>query len=657
MSQVNMLAIDLAKSVDSSTTSTKNSNNDDKQTSLFSDVMAKHQERESGNTSQQSGKVSGEKVNSDNSPREKRDLEAVETDVDKKPLDDSSSVENNGVKQTENNDDETSQTVTQNGEVDYEGRDAILAEKNNTEPPKSTDDVATKLLSFILASDEVSTDHIDAKTKNESKANEGDKIITINAASKDKTDSKVNQFASQLDSTTQKGDGKLSSKDLDNAKLVVKNENDEIKVSQKIINQVKVETSTNEKVGANLSLSATAKSVKEAILAGDSLENGNIETKVEARLKHTALNNVTSSSLTSVNNAVDMINEDVNNEAGIEKTENKDLGLEKLTQESKQSIKLNVDNTENTNISPQKAVQLSAQLSNQAASAVDSISADATNEEVKSVSKNEQSLERVINQATSTSSTSNNHQSNSQQGQQQGEQIYNSSKSEPEQVKVSQQVFAKNEQEIDFSEKITTHVIEKSALQTNINEATSQQILSQQSLNYAEEQAIQSNVAKAAADSMSVQSAKTAFNIQAETISINRRDFADAVKDKVMVMINQKIKQLEIRLDPPELGSMHVKLNLQNEQAAVNFVVQNQQAKEALEQNMDKLKDMLAQTGVDVGDANIEQQNKQTSEDLEASKQHGNSNGLDDRDSSEDEITMSGVNLYKASASGVDYYA
>ncbi|HCM46317.1 MAG TPA: flagellar hook-length control protein FliK, partial [Colwellia sp.] len=93
----------------------------------------------------------------------------------------------------------------------------------------------------------------------------------------------------------------------------------------------------------------------------------------------------------------------------------------------------------------------------------------------------------------------------------------------------------------------------------------------------------------------------------------------DAVKDKVMMTINQKLQRFDITLDPPEFGNMQVRVNLQGEQASVNFIVQNQQAKDVLEQNMHKLRDMLSEQGVDVGDANVEQQNQQQNNDKQKS--------------------------------------
>ena len=143
---------------------------------------------------------------------------------------------------------------------------------------------------------------------------------------------------------------------------------------------------------------------------------------------------------------------------------------------------------------------------------------------------------------------------------------------------------------------------------------------------------------------------------QAETISIMRKDFTDAVKDKVMVMISQKIQQIDIQLDPPELGSMQVRINMQNEQAVVNFVVQNQQAKEALEQNMDRLKQMMADNGVDVGDANVKQDSNQSAMNGEGNQGSGGPGKNGEDGSLEGAMNSEHTKVLKASSTGVDYY-
>ena len=181
---------------------------------------------------------------------------------------------------------------------------------------------------------------------------------------------------------------------------------------------------------------------------------------------------------------------------------------------------------------------------------------------------------------------------------------------------------------------------------------------SQASQNLADQQAIDTFNPRASSEIS--QSQKTNTQLHNETISIFRKDFADAVKDKVMLVISQKLQQFDITLDPPELGNIHVKVNLQGEQASVNFVVNNQQAKDAFEQNMHKLKELLAERGVDVGDTNVEQQSHQ-SDNQDMNEEHNSENhgsGItmtgDASDAIEHNLSAKMVN---ASTSAVDYYA
>lgn len=142
-----------------------------------------------------------------------------------------------------------------------------------------------------------------------------------------------------------------------------------------------------------------------------------------------------------------------------------------------------------------------------------------------------------------------------------------------------------------------------------------------------------------------------------ETINVYSKDFSKSIKEKVMVMVNQKLQVAEIRLDPPELGNMHVRVNLQNEVAAVQFLVQNQQAKEALEQHMGKLKDMLSESGVDVGDAHVAQQERQFDQSGQSNDGGSAFAGGTGEQESTDELSVDLHSVVKGSAVGVDFYA
>lgn len=217
---------------------------------------------------------------------------------------------------------------------------------------------------------------------------------------------------------------------------------------------------------------------------------------------------------------------------------------------------------------------------------------------------------------------------------------------------------------VDDVEKLSKNEREQQALQPEKIASAFNQTLEAQALKpltstgelaAKQEQSFESAINSLTTNTVQTQKSITAMNT--ETIAIYRKDFADAVKDKVMVMINQKIQQVEIQLDPPEMGNIHVRVNLQNEQAAVQFVVQNQQAKDALEQNMGKLRDMLAESGVDVGDASIEQRQAQEQNSNGFDGQANNGESSESSEGLSNENDNSVLNVLKASSTGVDYYA
>ena len=153
------------------------------------------------------------------------------------------------------------------------------------------------------------------------------------------------------------------------------------------------------------------------------------------------------------------------------------------------------------------------------------------------------------------------------------------------------------------------------------------------------------------------QSQKTNAQLHQETISIFRKDFAEAVKDKVMLIISQKLQQFDISLDPPELGNIHVRVNLQGEQASVNFVVQNQQAKDAFEQNMHKLKELLAEQGVNVGDANVEQQSDREDNNDEKSADNQQRLMASTADASDVVEHNLSAKMINSASTAIDFYA
>ena len=93
-----------------------------------------------------------------------------------------------------------------------------------------------------------------------------------------------------------------------------------------------------------------------------------------------------------------------------------------------------------------------------------------------------------------------------------------------------------------------------------------------------------------------------------ENILFNKQALASNIQAQVGMMLARNMKSVDIRLDPPELGSMQIKLSM-GEQANVSFVVSSQQAKDALEESLPRLKELLEQHGMQLGDSDVRKDN------------------------------------------------
>lgn len=87
---------------------------------------------------------------------------------------------------------------------------------------------------------------------------------------------------------------------------------------------------------------------------------------------------------------------------------------------------------------------------------------------------------------------------------------------------------------------------------------------------------------------------------------------AQQLAERVSLMIGQKWHEAELELEPLGLGKMQIQLSVgQDQQASVQFVVQQQHSREAVEQTLPRLKEMLAQQGIQLTQSSVQQQSSQ----------------------------------------------
>ena len=157
-------------------------------------------------------------------------------------------------------------------------------------------------------------------------------------------------------------------------------------------------------------------------------------------------------------------------------------------------------------------------------------------------------------------------------------------------------------------------------------------------------------------------SAPTRAEIQAAQqapLQLTKELANEQVAEKVQMMMSKNLKNLDIRLDPPELGHMKIRMTMNNDVANVHFTVNSQQARDVIEQTLPRLREMLAQQGMQLADSSVQQQSSGQGQDrYNSGEQQSGSNRTNDTQGDENLDSGSNLELNVASKrDGISYYA
>lgn len=90
-------------------------------------------------------------------------------------------------------------------------------------------------------------------------------------------------------------------------------------------------------------------------------------------------------------------------------------------------------------------------------------------------------------------------------------------------------------------------------------------------------------------------------------VPLRQPGWDQALGDRVMWVVNQKFQGAEIKLNPPQLGPIEVRIQMHHDQAQVTFTAQHGAVRDALEAALPRLREMFAANGVGLGDVNVSQ--------------------------------------------------
>lgn len=90
-------------------------------------------------------------------------------------------------------------------------------------------------------------------------------------------------------------------------------------------------------------------------------------------------------------------------------------------------------------------------------------------------------------------------------------------------------------------------------------------------------------------------------------VPLQHSQWGDELSNRIMWMVRQEVQSASIKLNPPHLGPLEVKVTMANDQVNVSFTSHHAPVREALDASIPRLKEMLGDSGLQLGDANVTQ--------------------------------------------------
>lgn len=118
--------------------------------------------------------------------------------------------------------------------------------------------------------------------------------------------------------------------------------------------------------------------------------------------------------------------------------------------------------------------------------------------------------------------------------------------------------------------------------------------------------------------------------------SLGHPQWSQGVGDRVLWLAAQNVSSAELRLDPPELGPMQVRVTVHHDQVHVNFTSAHAVVREALDQGAQRLREMFQEQGMSL---NVEVSDHQAHEQSDGQSSGRGKSGAND-DVAEDDLPV-----------------
>jgi len=86
---------------------------------------------------------------------------------------------------------------------------------------------------------------------------------------------------------------------------------------------------------------------------------------------------------------------------------------------------------------------------------------------------------------------------------------------------------------------------------------------------------------------------------------VSETRWANEVGDRMVWMAGKKLDEAQLVLTPPHLGRVEIKLSISGDQATAAFTAATPAAREAIEQSLPRLREVMSAAGLDLGQVNV----------------------------------------------------
>ena len=141
----------------------------------------------------------------------------------------------------------------------------------------------------------------------------------------------------------------------------------------------------------------------------------------------------------------------------------------------------------------------------------------------------------------------------------------------------------------------------------------------------------------------------------AMTQHLSHPDWNQELGQKLIWMHKQDLPSAELRINPPHLGPLSIKVDVDQDQATISFTTQHQDVKDAIEAAIPKLREMLGGQQLNLADVNISQQQsgeKQARDAFQTAAEQGQGNKSGQNNQTDKQTNQAGVDIVEEIDSG-----